>query len=153
MLRRLSPRWLIPFTVVVLLLPACGDSDDDVAAATAAPTPPDEVAAVIDDWYDAASRGDGSVLDLYTSTGYHLYGAKSFTGEDLVIHLETPGISHEWVSELMLVVDEGDGRYVVTRGMRNSGAVSGVSAMTFEILAQSDGELRIAQSAWSKITW
>ena len=153
MLRRLSPRWLIPFTVVVLLLPACGDSDDDVAAATAAPTPPDEGAAVIDDWYDAASRGDGSVLDLYTSTGYHLYGTKSFTGEDLVIHLETPGISHEWVSELMLVVDEGDGRYVVTRGMRNSGAVSGVSAMTFEIRTQSDGELRIAQSAWSKITW
>jgi hypothetical protein len=153
MVRSRSLRWIASFTVVVLLLPACGDSDDDVAAATADPTPPDEVAALIDEWYDAASRGDGSVLDLYTSTGYHLYGAKSFTGEDLVIHLETPGISHEWVSELMLVVDEGDGRYVVTRGMRNSGAVSGVSAMTFEILAQSDGELRIAQSAWSKITW
>jgi hypothetical protein len=28
MLRRLSPRWLIPLTVVVLLLPACSDSDD-----------------------------------------------------------------------------------------------------------------------------
>lgn len=138
--------------LVILLLSACSDSGDEAAAATAVPTPPDEVATVIDDWYDAASRGDGSVLDLYTSTGYHLYGADSFTGEDLVNHLQTPGISHEWSSELMLVVDEGDGRYIVTRGMRNSGVVTGVSAMTFEILTQSDGDLRIAQSAWSKIT-
>ena len=29
MLRRLSPRWLIPLTVVVLLLPSCSDSADD----------------------------------------------------------------------------------------------------------------------------
>jgi hypothetical protein len=137
---------------VILLLSACSDSGNEAAATTVAPTPPDEVAALIDEWYDAASRGDGSVLDLCTSTGCHLYGADRFTGEDLVNHLETPGISHEWVSELMLVVDEGDGRYVVTRGLRNSGVVSGVSAMTFEILTQSDGELRIAQSAWSKIT-
>ena len=38
MLRRLSPRWVIPLTVVVLLLPACSDSADDVAATTTAPT-------------------------------------------------------------------------------------------------------------------
>ena len=138
--------------LVILLLSACSDSGDGVAAATAAPTPPDEVAALIDEWFDAASRGDGSVLDLYTSTGYHLYGADRFTGEDLVNHLEAPGISHEWVSDLMLVVDSGLGRYVVTRGMRNSGVITGVSALTFEILAQADGELRIAQSAWSKIS-
>ena len=138
--------------LVILLLSACSDSGDEVAAATAAPTPPDEVAALIDEWFDAASRGDGSVLDLYTSTGYHLYGADSFTGEDLVSHLGAPGISHEWVSDLMLVVDSGSDRYVVTRGMRNSGVITGVSALTFEILAQADGELRIAQSAWSKIS-
>ena len=34
MLRRLSPRWLIPLTVVVLLLPSCSDSSDDGAATT-----------------------------------------------------------------------------------------------------------------------
>lgn len=145
-------RKVITSVLVVLLLSACSESGDEAAAATAASAPPDGVASVIDNWYDAASRGDGSVLDLYTSTGYHLYGADSFTGEDLANHLQTPGISHEWSSELMLIVDEGDGRYVVTRGMRNSGVVTGVSAMTFEILTQSDGELRIAQSAWSKIT-
>lgn len=38
MLRRLSPRWLIPVTVVVLLLPACSDSADDSADTTLAPT-------------------------------------------------------------------------------------------------------------------
>ena len=38
MLRRLSPRWLIPFTVVVLLLPACSDSTDEAADTTLVPT-------------------------------------------------------------------------------------------------------------------
>ena len=38
MLPRLSPRSLIPLTVVVLLLPACGDSADDSADTTLAPT-------------------------------------------------------------------------------------------------------------------
>ena len=130
--------------LVILLLSACSDSDD-AAAATAAPTPPEEVAALIDEWSDALDRGDGSVLDLYTATGYHLYGSDRFTGEDLVNHLEAPGISHEWISDLMLAVDEGNGRYVVTRGMRNSGVVTGVSSLTFEILTPTDGELRIAQ--------
>ena len=38
MLCRLSPRWLVPLTLVVLLLPACNDSADDVAATTVAPS-------------------------------------------------------------------------------------------------------------------
>jgi len=38
MLCRLSPRWLIPLTVVVLLLPACSDSADDSADTTLALT-------------------------------------------------------------------------------------------------------------------
>ena len=38
MLRRLSLRWLIPLTLVVLLLPACSDGADDVAATATAPT-------------------------------------------------------------------------------------------------------------------
>jgi hypothetical protein len=37
MLRRLSLRWSIPLTLVVLLLPACNDDADDVAATTVAP--------------------------------------------------------------------------------------------------------------------
>jgi len=38
MLLRLSLRWLIPLTVVVLLLPSCSDSADDGANTTLAPT-------------------------------------------------------------------------------------------------------------------
>ena len=38
MLRRLSPRWLILFTGVVLLLPACSDTADNSADTTLAPT-------------------------------------------------------------------------------------------------------------------
>lgn len=146
----LALRWLVPFTLVVLLSTACSDSADEAAGGTVASTAPKEVATLIDDWLEAITRGDGSVLDLYTSTGYHLYGDQRYSGEDLVKHLETPGINHEWASELMLVVDEGDGRYVVTRAGRNSGIASAVSALTFEILTQSDGELLLAQSAWSK---
>lgn len=152
MMRRYLLRRLIPLTLVVLLLSSCGDSADEAAEATVASTPPDEVAALVDEWLQAIKRGDGSVLDLYTPTGYHLYGADRFTGDDLVNHLETPGIDHEWASELMLVVDEGDGRYVVTRAGRNSGAVAVVSALTFEVLTQIDGELLLAQSSWFKVT-
>ena len=36
MLRRMSPRWLIPLTVVVLLLPSCSGSDDEAADTTLA---------------------------------------------------------------------------------------------------------------------
>ena len=38
MLRRLSPRWLIPFTLVVLLLAACSGSGDEAADTTLAST-------------------------------------------------------------------------------------------------------------------
>ena len=38
MLRRLSPRWLIPLTVVVLLLAACSGSGDEAADTTLAST-------------------------------------------------------------------------------------------------------------------
>lgn len=141
-----GPNKTIILVLVIVVLSACSNSSDE-----AAPPPPDDVKDLIDNWFDAAGSGDGSVLDLYTSTGYHLYGTERFTGEDLVNHLGYPGISHEWISDLMLIVD-GEHRYVVSRGMQNSGATTGSSALTFEILAQADGELLIAQSAWSKIT-
>jgi len=38
MVRPLSVRWLVPFALVVLLLPACGDSADEAADTTLAPT-------------------------------------------------------------------------------------------------------------------
>jgi hypothetical protein len=38
MMRPLSVRWLIPFALVVLLVPACSDSADEAADTTLAPT-------------------------------------------------------------------------------------------------------------------
>jgi hypothetical protein len=38
MVRPLSVRWLIPFALVVLLVPACSDSTDEAADTTHAPT-------------------------------------------------------------------------------------------------------------------
>jgi hypothetical protein len=44
MVRPLSVRWLIPFALVVLLVPACSDSTDEAADTTHAPTTTTEVA-------------------------------------------------------------------------------------------------------------
>jgi hypothetical protein len=43
MVRPLSVRWLIPFALVVLLVPACSDSTDEAADTTHAPTTTTEV--------------------------------------------------------------------------------------------------------------
>jgi hypothetical protein len=45
MLRPFSLRWLVPFALVVLLVPACSDSTDEAADTTLAPTTTTEVAA------------------------------------------------------------------------------------------------------------
>jgi hypothetical protein len=143
-------RWLIPFTLVVLLLAACGDTADadDEASATAAPA---ELAALVDDWYAANDRGDGSVLDLYVPEGYHLYGDQRFEYDEIVNHLSggSTEIEHEWITEPLLIAEDDDGRYVIVRGMRiTSSTWSNASALLFEIVTTPEGELRIVQTAW-----
>jgi acetyl esterase/lipase len=80
MLRRLSPRWLIPLTVVAFLLPACSDSADDVAAtsapattmSTVSTTVPATTTTITPTTTTAATRGipytvdSGRRLDVYT---------------------------------------------------------------------------------------
>ena len=56
--------------VFVLVVAGCSSSSPTEA--------PAELAALIDDWYAANERGDGSVLDLYVPEGYHLYGDQRF---------------------------------------------------------------------------
>lgn len=67
----------------------------------------------------------------------------------LASHLSGGG-EHEWITEPLLISDEGDGRYVVVRGMRNTTVTWGVdsSALMFEIMTTSDDELRFSQTAW-----
>jgi len=111
---------------------------------------PGDVESLIDDWWDALNRGDGSVIDTYTATGYHLYGDKRFERDEIATHLQTgTPEDHKWVTEPVLIVDEGDGRYVVSRGLSNRvGVVWFTSALTLEVVTTSEG-VRFAHTAWS----
>lgn len=103
-----------------------------------------EVLAVLDQWWAANDRADGSVVDLYTATGYHLYGDKKVSGDELVTHF-SGAVNPEWITKPYLVAAEPEGRYVVTRGLRGGASAS---ALSFEILTGATGELKIAQTAW-----
>ena len=122
---------------------------EEAAAVPAANTPsvvPAEVAALTTAWGEAVNRDDGSVTDLYRLGGYHLYGAKSIPLDDIASHLEAGTRPGEWLTEPYLLVDEGDGRYVVARGARAESAYEG--SITFSIARSSDGELEIVKTAW-----
>lgn len=122
-------------------------TEDELAAARATGSGeavPAEVVAVLDAWWAANDRADGSVVDLYTANGYHLSGDRKIPQDQLAAHLGG-GSDHEWISEPYLVAAQPEGRYVVTRGVRNGAFVS---ALSFEIKTASTGELEIAQTAW-----
>lgn len=138
--------------VVVLALLAIGlggwaiyqaTADDQVAAV------PEDVAALLDEWQAANSSNDVSVTDLYAVGGYHQAGTNKLTGEELATELSLPGWTHEWTTEPYLIVDEGDGRYVVVRGLEISNdSMASHSAFVYEIGTDSDGQLEILQTNW-----
>lgn len=111
---------------------------------------PDEVEALIDDWYAANDRGDGSVLDLYVPEGYHLYGDTRYSYDEIPSHLGgDSNIEHEWLTDPVLLTEEDDGRYVVARAMRiTSPGWSNASALLFEVVTTPSGELRIVHTSW-----
>jgi len=143
-------RWLIPFTLIVLLLAGCGDSASDGVSQDVGLGPvPDDVVALIDQWKQATET---SVVDLYTPTGFHLYGAQQYTGDAIGAHLVNPTIGHEALTPLLLVAVQ-PGRYVVTQGIEITNSGNKVpSGFSWEIVEDSDGVLKIAQSAWFKVT-
>lgn len=115
---------------------------DEAAGETEVPA---EVLALLDEWWAANERRDGSVADLYTTSGYHLYGETKYSRSELAAHFGGAA-NPEWITEPYLIVgDQTRGRYVVTRGLKAGAA----SALTFEIVTTPDGELQIAQSAWT----
>jgi hypothetical protein len=148
-----SARWIAAVAAVVLLLAGCSASEtsNGVSQDVGQGLVPDEVAALIDQWWAATAT---SVVDLYTPTGFHLYGARKITGDDIGTHLANPAVTdHEELTPLLLVVEEPGRRYVVTQGIANTiHATKSPSGLSWEILADSDGTLRIAQSAWLKIS-
>lgn len=127
-------------------------TEDELAIARQAGTGesvPAEVVAVLDEWWAANVRADGSLVDLYTAAGYHLYGDEKILQDEFAAHFNAPGWTSEQITEPYLVVAEPDGRYVVTRGVRNTYAgMATESALTFEILTAPTGEMKIAQTTW-----
>ena len=105
--------------VLLLLVVGCSSSDPTASTVVDPGAVPDDVANLIAEWKQAMERGDGSVIDLYTPNGFHLYGTQKITGEDIAPHLENPAVTHEELTELLLLVDNSS-RFVVTQGIRNT---------------------------------
>ena len=128
--------------------PAVAVASEDAAGLVA----PEEIAALIEDWYAANDLGDGSVLDLYLPEGYHLYGDERIEYDEIVGHLSggAGNTENEWITEPLLIADEGNGRYVVVRGIRvmYGGVYPNASALMFEVFTTPDDDLRFAQTAW-----
>jgi hypothetical protein len=115
---------------------------------------PADVVALIDKWWAANERGDGSVADLYQPSGYHVYGAELIPRSGLAAHFNTPSYTKEWITEPYLIAAEPEGRYVVARGLKvSSGSMSWTSAFVFEIVTSRDDELQIAQTDWVKASY
>lgn len=138
--------------LLALLMTACGSADAALEGEHDPTAVPAEVTQLIDDWWAALERGDDSVLDLYLPSGYHLYGDMRFNRDAIVGHLTgSTGYSSEWTTVPYVMANEGDGTYVVVRGIRNtqtSTNASWASAFTFEIEAVEDGSLKIAHTAF-----
>ena len=139
-------------TLLLAVLTGCASSDAALEGEHDPTQIPDEVSQLIDDWWAALERGDDSVLDLYLPSGYHLYGDVRFKRETIVGHLTgQPDYSSEWTTPPYVMADEGDGTFVVVRGIRNtqtSTNTSWASALTFEIETVDDGSLKIAHTAF-----
>jgi hypothetical protein len=106
---------------------------------------PDDVVALIDQWKQAT---EGSMVDLYTANGYHLYGTQKLSGDDIGPIVVDPAVTNETLTPLLLVAGES-GRYVVTQGVKNTyGSGKAQSGASWEIVTDADGTLKIAQSAW-----
>jgi len=153
MLRSRSLRWAASLVAVVLLLAGCSDSEtsNGVSQDVGQGLVPDEVAALIDQWKQATET---SMVDLYTPTGFHLYGAQKITGDDIGVHLANPAVTdHEELTPLLLVAVEPGRRYVATQGIANTiFETKSPSGFSWEIVADSEGTLRIARSAWLGIS-
>jgi hypothetical protein len=130
---------------LLLLMAGCSSSDPTASDEYVAP---EELTALIDNWYAANDRADGSDLDLYVPEGYHLYGDQRIEYDEIPAHLSSGGLETEWITEPLLIAEDEDGRYVVVRGMRILGSWSNASALLFEIVTTADDELRLVQTAW-----
>lgn len=145
----------LTIAVIVLLVLAVGLGAWAVYQATTGSdelSAPDEVMAMTDDWVEALRRHDGSVVDLYVGSGYHLYGDQMYRGEAMAEHLggaegqEEVG-THEWTADPTVMV-AGEDRWVVARPMYITGGGANESILSYEIIRMDDGSYKIVHSTW-----
>ena len=115
-------------------------------AETAIGAVPDDVAALTEAFGDAVNSGGGAVTELYTAEGSHLYNSQRIAHDDIASFLELPSGDGEWITEPYLLVDEGNGKYLVARGTYAGTGAPG--SVTFVIVRDADGGLKIAETAW-----
>jgi hypothetical protein len=116
----------------------------------AEPDVPAEVLAIPDEWLEANERGDGSVVDLYAPSGYHVYGDEKISRDELATHFGVAaGGDNVWITDPYVIANEGDGRYVIARGMRlDYGTGSYASVLSFEIEETAEGAPEIVHTQW-----
>ena len=107
---------------------------------------PEDLAALTVAWGEAINAGGGAVTELYTTGGFHLYGSTIYARDQIAAHLEAPSTEGEWITDPYLLVDEGNGRYVVARGAYAGGSFPG--SITFVVVRTADGELKIVETAF-----
>lgn len=114
------------------------------------PDVPAAVLAIPDEWLAANNRGDGSVVDLYAARGYHLYGDEKISRDELANHFgAAAGGDNVWITDPYVIANEGDGRYVIARGMRlDYGTGSYASVLSFEIEETAEAAPEIVHTQW-----
>lgn len=145
----------LTITVIVLAVLAIGLGAWAVyqaATATEELSAPDGVMSMTDDWVAALGQHDGSVLDLYVESGYHLYGDQMYSGVDMAVHLggaqgQKPYGTHEWTGDPTVMV-AGEGRWVVVRPMYIAAGSAVESTVSFEIVETVEGSYRIVHTSW-----
>lgn len=141
----------LTIVVVVLAVLAIGLGAWAVYQAVATDAGPDEVLSLTDDWFAANQAADGSVVALYARNGYHQYGTDQYRGEDIPAQLSgDPALEHEWIGDPIVIYESDDGsRYIVSRPMRITGPMGTYeSAILFEAVRNTDGDLVLAQTEW-----
>lgn len=141
MLSRMSARWLIPLTVVALLLPGCGDTDDTEA----------EVLSTVEGFGVAVNSYDTAAIRGYVTDDvtWQSTGPVQTLDEYLAYvdaNYETLGFLVEITSDPVINLD-GDEYVVVQQEAVKATGLDTVGTSTFR-LVEVDGSWLIREARW-----
>jgi hypothetical protein len=178
MMRPLSLRRLIPFILIVLLLPACGDSADDAADTTLAPTtttlPPTTTAAptttavasttvsepeqAIDEYNTAWNEQDPeALLAVVTDDFVEEYHWYTQLDDHVSVGTDSWGAtgaaSYAASSDFQIelsgeAIVVGDGPWFVSVAESQTGGGNAYEGTTAYVVVDDDGTLKLARKSW-----